>query len=124
MSVTLRYQYPISTALRPHHPAPKLKMTIVGEIGIVQVQIQALKLRVETAQEKIAKLDGYIASTDKSLLEGGDDAVVKEREDIRKNLHTCTQELKNFVAGTLERDLEKLKEMEQKMQALESRING
>ncbi|KAF9570071.1 hypothetical protein EC968_002287 [Mortierella alpina] len=99
-------------------------MTVVGEIGVVQVQIQALKLRVENAQEKIAKLDGYIASTDKSLLEGGDDAVVKEREDIRKNLHTCTQDLKNFVVGTLERDLEKLREMELKMQALESRING
>ncbi|KAF9963840.1 hypothetical protein BGZ70_007154 [Mortierella alpina] len=99
-------------------------MTIVGEIGVVQVQIQALKLRVENAQEKIAKLDGYIASTDKSLLEGGDDAVVKEREDIRKNLHACTQDLKDFVAGSLERDLEKLREMELKLQDLENRIGG
>ncbi|KAF9286277.1 hypothetical protein BGZ68_003058 [Mortierella alpina] len=99
-------------------------MTVVGEIGIVQEQIQALKLRVESAQEKIAKYDSYIASTDKSLLEGGDDAVVKERDDIRKNLHTYTQDLKNFVVGTLARDLERLREMELKMQALESRING
>ncbi|KAF9957190.1 hypothetical protein BGZ72_002071 [Mortierella alpina] len=99
-------------------------MTVVGEIGIVQEQIQALKLRVESAQEKIAKYDGYIASTDKSLLEGGDDAVVKEREDIRKNLHAYTLDLKNFVVGTLARDLEKLREMEQKMQALENRINA
>ncbi|KAF9286278.1 hypothetical protein BGZ68_003059 [Mortierella alpina] len=90
----------------------------------VQEEIRSLKKRIENAQADIDNYEDYIASSGKSLLEGGDHPVIQSREEIRKNLNSYTIQLKNFVVGTMASDIMMLRELEHKMAMLEKRIKG